>query len=842
MTPQEELKRLRERLRMELSGQQAPEPTRWQDEFWPSLLEVYRNTPAGRFFTKEFWSKTGRNLLTQTAEMVASETVTPIGKQRALIEKGLMAYKAFRGEEMLPTVPEEAGSYLKAGMGVLLFIPKTLVGLAKDPAKTIQEDPLSVLMLTGLIAGPKIARKIRTKQATKGWVTTGDLFNPLRASAKLSPTLRNILKDVPANLRVSLDRPKPPEPLIIVKQTKPGAVPIFKHEFDPLLGIKDLPPRKIKYYYENPIRVFEDFPTLKRDIYNPMKIAEDAIARDLPLMKKNVHQMRKTTDKGASKRLGIHSIAQQKKGIENLRASGIKDIPKLPPAELKVYNAVRTNLEGVYVQINKARALAGRSPLPKVENYFTFARGLETLKELGHNPIFERDTGFLNYHLNAPSFKYANRRRGIIAPVELDFFRIYTDYMASALDFIHKAPVIAKGRALIGDYPKQKFSFRAKNPRLHTYMTEWLDYNAGQKPPTIAPEWLTQASRTLNRNIGMGVLTFNFRSAMIQPTAWRGAYIELGSRWLAEGIVGNFNPQFRALAQRHGIGSRRMDIHVAEMQAGNIKRGVGRVRQVAGKIGISGLQYLDIETARSTWIGAYKRAKTPTAQGGMGLAEADAIIYARDTVTKTQASALRSDLAPIQRTALGRLATIFQTFVINEWNYLSKDVLGWKNPRMVNSQRATKIARLVWSTALINALFEGVFKIRSPYPAPEWAIIQALEQDKEPLEIAGAVVKELGEQIPVIGGSIRWSTPYRTAWPAPIRVAEGASKIIDKMLRGKAPIAIQDLETIALLLGLPGTSQARKYWSRRKQGMSHLQAIIGVRTDVARKKKYKVPR
>ncbi|GAH07026.1 unnamed protein product, partial [marine sediment metagenome] len=129
----------------------------------------------------------------------------------------------------------------------------------------------------------------------------------------------------------------------------------FKHEFDPLLGIKDLPPRKIKYYYENPIRVFEDFPSLKRDIYNPMKIAEDAIARDLPLMKNNVRQMKGTVGRGASKRLGVHSIAQQKKGVENLRASGVTTIPELTPAELKVYNAVRTNLESVYVQINKAR-------------------------------------------------------------------------------------------------------------------------------------------------------------------------------------------------------------------------------------------------------------------------------------------------------------------------------------------------------------------------------------------------------------------------------------------------------------------------------------------------------
>jgi len=46
----------------------------------------------------------------------------------------------------------------------------------------------------------------------------------------------------------------------------------------------------------------------------------------------------------------------------------------------------------------------------------------------------------------------------------------------------------------------------------------------------------------------------------------------------------------------------------------------------------------------------------------------------------------------------------------------------------------------------------------------------------------------------------------------------------------------QDIETIGRLLGVPGTGQVAKYIRRRQQGMSHAEAIIGMRTDIQKKK------
>ncbi len=86
------------------------------------------------------------------------------------------------------------------------------------------------------------------------------------------------------------------------------------------------------------------------------------------------------------------------------------------------------------------------------------------------------------------------------------------------------------------------------------------------------------------------------------------------------------------------------------------------------------MQTIDYISAEITWLGAYKKAISPKNKGGLGLSREEALTYANDTTVKTQASAQLHDLAPIQRSLEGRFLTTFQTFVINEWNFLSKDV------------------------------------------------------------------------------------------------------------------------------------------------------------------------
>jgi len=129
--------------------------------------------------------------------------------------------------------------------------------------------------------------------------------------------------------------------------------------------------------------------------------------------------------------------------------------------------------------------------------------------------------------------------------------------------------------------------------------------------------------------------------------------------------------------------------------------------------GMKALKVLDMETATATWIGAYKKAVEVDK-----LPERLAVKYADDTVVKTQASASRYDLSPIQRSAIGKFFTTFQTFVINNWNWLSKEVVGLGNKEISNKTAMKKITRYIIGAMLVNTVYEDLLGVNSPLPAP----------------------------------------------------------------------------------------------------------------------------
>jgi len=793
INPQEIIRNVKERITTEVEPIERP-----------IEKPVERVTEAERKFTQQVYEKlrTGKELTPEEkrilSEMGIYEEVKPG------IAEGAIETRVTEGLREIPT-PETQEVYF----GI-------------DPFKGLKE-----LDKTLLESAQKYAREQIKKEVVKPRIKEEVRPEPVEGVVEFRPNEPYVL---PTN-----------RPVEIVKQFNENSQVLARHEVEPLKNVRDLPPKKLKWWIENPIRIFEDYPILKKLIYDPIKTAEDRQAREFDNIKKTVKEFKRMKNV-SSRRLGIYAIAQQKGGKAILESMGIKKIPKLTPQEQQIYNQVRGILEETFNQINRARELAGLEPIKKVENYFTFMRNAATLEQLGHSLIAERDMKVLETHLNAPAFKYAIPRKHIKAPVELDFFNVFTNYMNTALRFIHKAPVIAKGRLMLSDVTLptgERISLREQAPILANEVEQWLDYNAGQMVREQLPAWFKDKARKLSRNIGTSVLSFNVRPGLIQPTALRNSYIILGERFFADGLIRNVIPSQRkfALENSRVLKSRKFDVHATDIFTNNpgklrsilLSKPQEAIRFMAQK-GLLLMKWLDMEAATATWLGAYRKAITPRNKGGLGLSKSEARIYADDIVTKTQASAQPSDIAKIQRTTMGRLATIFQTFVINEWNFLSKEVFRAKIPP---GEKVARIARLVLATAIINALFEKGLNIRSPFPSPEWAVQRAIEEGKETKQVIGEGLKEMMEQVPIIGGAIRWSTPYRTAWPAALQVAEGTMQLLTKMLTQLDPTKLnkQDLETIGRLLGIPGTSQVMKYLRRRQKGMSHAEAIIGIRQD-----------
>jgi hypothetical protein len=229
------------------------------------------------------------------------------------------------------------------------------------------------------------------------------------------------------------------------------------------------------------------------------------------------------------------------------------------------------------------------------------------------------------------------------------------------------------------------------------------------------------------------------------------------------------------------------------------------------------LQMLDMEAAMATWQGAYLRA---TKQ--LKYAERKAIRYADDVTIRTQASAAAADISPIQRSRLGRTLTLFQTFVINEWNFMVKDVLGFRNPNVKGYERFKRISRFIIGTTLVNMFYEDVLGLYSPYPSPIKAYFKAVEAGEDTPSAALEVGRELIEKVPIISGA-----RYGAVGPAWL------SKTAKTIYTGK-----KIPETVATLVGAPGTSEVAKFLRARERGENLYGQIIGRYTPKPKKKRF----
>jgi hypothetical protein len=442
---------------------------------------------------------------------------------------------------------------------------------------------------------------------------------------------------------------------------------------------------------------------------------------------------------------------------------------------------------------------------------------------MGINPILAPSAVLegASIHLKTTPFGFARKRSGELHNVKLDAFDVFERYSRSALRHINVSPVVARGREYLLKLPDLKggtWQMREEAPNASRFLTRWLDYVAGQKPPTTLPRPVERGLEALNRNLAFAVLGGAVRSALIQPTAIVNTVAEIGNRYTMRGILG--------LLDRDGAVESAMeksqvllgrDFDSTPMEA---IKGVGGVKKGVAKATLWPLRALDMETARATWIGAYKK--------GVAEGNPDPVRYADDVVVRTQANASRMDLAPVQRSTLGRTLTMFQTFVINNWGFLTKDVLGLGNPSITNRHAMGKAMRWVVGATLFNSLFEDVLDMPSPFPAPYHAFHRAKEEGKDTWETAQEVGLEIAQLAPMLGGTRYGSSPVGATADFMKDVAEAVST---KPGPKKLPT-----ELVGKALGIPGTSQVhRTYRNVTKYGMPWWRSVLGSRPPVRSK-------
>lgn len=557
---------------------------------------------------------------------------------------------------------------------------------------------------------------------------------------------------------------------------------------------------------ETPIRVFEEIGKGVKELFYDKIVEADKVAtRKYKAMVKEFEPVIKGIKKAGEKKVTAYAISKQKGGVKALKDMGV-EAPKwdsLTGPEQAAYNFMRKKYEMFYKNVNAARVKAGLKPFKKVDNYFTFWNQYQSLLDRGtpmHSVSFDGLRG-------ETPFRFKKQRKGGNR-LWLEGFEIFKNYAEQAFQHEMKTPEIAHMNELLGKY-EDGFSVGKYKPNTHKFLTDWVNTAAG-KPIETAYPGLQKAGRMINENLAAAVLAYNIRSAIIQPTAIVATNSLIGPKYTMRGVQALFSEPVRQFVMDNSVViNREYDVHVRDLMKTTTK-----VKKKAAEIGLKPLQWLDKQTAVATWYGAYEMGKDVR-----GLTEAEAIRFADDTVTKTQASAKEYDLAPIQRNVAGKTVTLFQTFVINHFDMLRKDVLGYKNQLVTRDQAAGRLGRWLVGVTITNMLFENILGINSPFPSPINQFKDQMDAGKTAPEAALHAAKEFVDVVPMLS-----SLRYGSSPGGP--VIELATDISEAFSDKPGPTRSK-LELAGKALGVPGTAQVSKTKKRLGWGSSLPAALIG---------------
>lgn len=388
---------------------------------------------------------------------------------------------------------------------------------------------------------------------------------------------------------------------------------VKRGELDVMMKIPMQQPKrlvgKVAEAVENPIRMHEKLGT-KELMYHETRAVENNATRRIKKAAEQFKGITKTLPFGSrsksSERIMTHAIAQQRGGVKILEEMGVTDIPKLNPNEASVYKYMRSELENLYGELQQARMAAGLKPFPKVENYFTFFRTIDGELQAGRDIIHVDPSKVLRNKLRTEKtpFRFAKRRMlDDYGPVELDAIGVFERYSQSALRHIEMTPQVARLRQLLDGEFVNGFKLEMENPEAYRQLNDWANFVSGVDVHNL-PKVVERGLRKINRNLAYAVLSYNLRSAAIQPTAILNAVTEIGPKYIQKGVQGLFNRQTRRLIMEKSntLLGRKHDIAIADMMQGLTGK-FGGVKKKARPSGVISPSSSRLRNGKSNLVG-----------------------------------------------------------------------------------------------------------------------------------------------------------------------------------------------------------------------------------------------
>ena len=533
----------------------------------------------------------------------------------------------------------------------------------------------------------------------------------------------------------------------------------------------------------------------------------------------------------SSERIDNYAMSRQKNGKARLEAMGVKIIERLNPKEQKVYDKLQEIYKDLYNQINTQRRAIGQNEFPAVKNYSTWIHDLAKLDSVEKISMLSKMATIqkgldrmgkfpskIDKMGRVPGMKGHEKFRGgpdTPGALKLDAFDNFNRYAVMAGDVIGKS----KDLAYLHELLHPQFELYKNAPNTYNFLSEWLDYQKGREHHLFITNPKTR--RILGRlqgNIAVSYLTYAPKSVFVQLSSINNSIAEIGATRLGQGFSRSLNPASvkRALKESNILSTRTPEFIImdAMSQIPTLPGKVGKVLHKTGKrakqIGMKPLSIADNIVAIATWLGAevqakgrYKKAKT----------DKDIQTFARDfaddVVVRAQGSAARSARSPIQRSAEGKFVTTLQTFTIANWDYITRHLMGIKNPDITKPQQLAKAMKWIATSTIISQGFEEL-EWRSPIPQPVRAFQESLEQTSDKVKAIIAAGKELLEFIPIYGGKYKFGSEITGA-------------VMEQLVR----LGGGDITALPRLMGMPGYSTLLKGYRAEKREGTAVDILMG---------------
>lgn len=627
---------------------------------------------------------------------------------------------------------------------------------------------------------------------------------------------------------------------------------------------------------------------IKEVFYTPMKRGADEVNKSLAKVATRMRGIAQyvglTTKYKDSIELGKWLAVRQHGGEKTLELSGIPASEAegykagTPPEPIKkMMNWMDNQLLQAFHEINKERIRAGEQPIEWRQDYFTFWHAADALNQRGMSlystPKEKFDEAVAEWNknyendLNTKQAEFRSKSRfskwmfqkrtGNLGPIDLDAYGVFTRYMHSAYEQMYLAQAQSVMKKLVDgswEVDGKEWKLSTENKPMADALSNYLGFIATGVKPGEIPKPIFEVFNKLGRNVAVGKVGANFKSSLNQLTSNIHSWSTLGTKYWTKGFADY------AKAQADGIGrgwveggkwaeakevgdlaTRRREIAFEEFMNKRPRTKFGRGMQKAGEIGMAPLQMLDMVTAEITWRGAYQKAMDGNAEGMMGQkgVHERAVDYANAEVVRTQGSTQKADLTPFQRGQWGKVLSVLQNFTINEWGFVTRDVMGVNNADKGNPEHVKRAVRFMVGAFVLDWVYEEVLGIRSPFNVlanPMQTIRPAAEEYKKSgnvLKAAGAGAVGAASTLPLIG---RGFTPYGAGGGlgAGVETLQKGGELI------RRPSVPGVIDWAGSLAGIPGSFAASRALKIREKGGTWPQAVAGATPEKKSTKPKKV--